>query len=79
MSELEARRHRAALRRQRSTLTVTTLAASRPPVPPTAVERLALLAELSDEAWMLTGRPFPCYRRDEMPGRVIRPGDSGES
>ncbi|MEZ4437339.1 MAG: hypothetical protein R3F65_33515 [bacterium] len=73
--DLDARRRRAALRRQRATLTRTPLAASRPPAPPTALERLALLTQLSDEAWLLSGRPFPRYRRSEMPGRVIRPGE----
>ena len=28
---------------------------------------------LSARMWELTGRPFPSYRRDEMPGQVIRP------
>lgn len=40
----------------------------------TAEERLAMLWELSGRAWALTGRPFASYRREEMPGRVIRPG-----
>ena len=28
---------------------------------------------LSEEAWLLSGREIPNYRREEMPGRVIRP------
>ncbi len=28
---------------------------------------------LSEEAWLLSGRELPSYRREEMPGRVIRP------
>jgi hypothetical protein len=38
----------------------------------TAEERLALLAELSHRAWLLTGRPFPEYTRATMPVRIIK-------
>jgi hypothetical protein len=41
--------------------------ASEPPCPPTAAERLALLASLSREAWALTGQPAPSYTRATMP------------
>lgn len=40
----------------------------------TAEERIAMVEELSVQAWLLTGRPFPSYTRAEMPGRVIRRG-----
>jgi hypothetical protein len=33
----------------------------------TVAERLALLAELSERAWQLTGRPLPTYTRATMP------------
>jgi hypothetical protein len=36
----------------------------------TAAERLALVAELSDRAWKLSGRALPTYTRATMP--VVR-------
>ena len=39
----------------------------------TAEQRLEMVAVLSRRMWELTGRPTPTYRRDQMPGRVIRP------
>lgn len=33
----------------------------------TASERIALLGTLSEEAWLLTGRPVPDYVRAETP------------
>ena len=36
----------------------------------TAEERLAMMPALADEAWSLTGRPFPTYARHEAP--VVR-------
>lgn len=41
----------------------------------TAAERLAMVWQLSRDAWVMTGKPFPAYRRGQIPGRVIRPGD----
>jgi hypothetical protein len=35
-----------------------------------AEERLAMVWELTVQAWALTGRPMPCYTRDETP--VVR-------
>jgi hypothetical protein len=35
-----------------------------------AVERLALLRELSDRMWALTGRPVPTYTRATIPVKV---------
>ena len=40
----------------------------------TASERLAMMWPLARRAWELTGKPFPEYRRETMPGRVIRGG-----
>lgn len=40
----------------------------------TPEERLAMMETLSREAWVLTGRPFPDYRRDESPVRVVALG-----
>lgn len=36
-------------------------------VPGTAAERLALVAQLSEMSWALTGRPLPTYTRATMP------------
>ena len=38
----------------------------------TAQERLAMLRELTERAWKLSGRPFPSYSRREIPVRVTR-------
>lgn len=38
----------------------------------TAEERLAILSELSERAWALTGRPVPTYERSDIPIRVTR-------
>lgn len=69
------RRARAARRRARATLTVTTAADDRPPAPESAIERLALMWPLAVEAWLLSGRPLPDYRREETPIRVVRRGE----
>lgn len=39
----------------------------------TAEDRLQMVSVLTRRMWELSGRPLPAYRRDEMPGRVIRP------
>ena len=38
----------------------------------TAEERLAMMWELSRQAWLLSGRGVPDYPRSRMPGRVVR-------
>ena len=38
---------------------------------PTASERLAMVAALSMEAWLLTGIPMPEYSRQEIPMRRV--------
>jgi hypothetical protein len=40
----------------------------------TPEERLAMIWELSLDAWTLAGRPLPQYSRAETPVRVIRTG-----
>ena len=40
----------------------------------TAAERVAMMAELAESAWRLAGRPMPDYDRQNIPGRVYRPG-----
>ncbi|MBL8900731.1 MAG: hypothetical protein JNM84_24075 [Planctomycetes bacterium] len=44
----------------------------------TAEQRLAMLEELSRQAWELSGRPWPSYTRAEIPVRIFRPGESRE-
>ncbi len=36
----------------------------------TPAERVALVTELSERAWRLTGRPVPEYTRRDMPVRL---------
>ena len=38
----------------------------------TVRERLAMLRELTERAWRLSGQPFPTYRRQDIPVRVVR-------
>jgi hypothetical protein len=38
----------------------------------TPEERLAMLIELSQRMWALTGLPIPSYSRSAMPGRIVR-------
>jgi hypothetical protein len=40
----------------------------------TPEQRLAMIWELSLDAWTLSGRPYPEYSRAEIPVRVIRTG-----
>lgn len=42
----------------------------------TAEERVAMMWELAQASWAMTGRAMPTYARAEMPGRLIRPGES---
>ena len=37
----------------------------------TAEERLAMMWELAQQSWALSGRPFPKYKRSEIPGRIV--------
>jgi len=38
----------------------------------TPEERLDILRELTERAWLLSGRAFPTYSRREIPVRVTR-------
>lgn len=40
----------------------------------TPEERLAMMWPLALDAWASTGRQLPTYKRNEMPGRVLRTG-----
>lgn len=44
----------------------------------TPKERLAMVEELTREAWELAGLPWPTYRRSEIPVRWFRPGEKRE-
>ena len=43
----------------------------------TPEQRLAMMWELALQAWHLSGRELPTYARHEMPGKLIRPTQSG--
>lgn len=43
----------------------------------TVDERLAAVAELTAEAWRLSGRPLPSYTRDTMPVAVTTLKEQG--
>lgn len=74
--ERAQRRVRAQARRERIRAYLVRREADRPPVGETVEERLAMLADMSQRAWRLSGRPMPTYTRAEMPGRVIRKHDA---
>jgi len=38
----------------------------------TAEERLAMVWQLSERMWELTGRPIPAYERASIPVKVVR-------
>lgn len=38
----------------------------------TAEERLRMMWQLAVDAWKLTGKPIPDYKRDEAPVRKLR-------
>jgi|UPI0007322F6F hypothetical protein len=44
----------------------------------TAAERMAMVWQLTLDAWALTGRPWPDYPRTAAPGRVIRPAGTAQ-
>jgi hypothetical protein len=41
----------------------------------TPEQRIAMMAELSESAWLATGHPLPSYDRRDIPGRLFRPGE----
>lgn len=38
----------------------------------TAAERMAMVTELTRQAWAVANRPWPDYERADMPVRVLR-------
>jgi hypothetical protein len=69
--EAAARARRAANRGQ-MTVRVLTLGDEEPAEapPPTSAERIALLVQLTEAAWAMTGQPWPSLPRAQWPGRV---------
>lgn len=41
----------------------------------TAAERIAMVWQLTLDAWAMSGQPLPTYARHEAPGRKGRLGD----
>lgn len=37
----------------------------------TSAERLAMMWQISHDAWVLTGKGFPDYQRHNMPGKLV--------
>ncbi len=72
MKNDEARERRARERRASLTLKKTTLEeAHRPLHLLRGAAAVSLVKTLTDEAWMLSGRPLPDYPRDRVPIRFV--------
>jgi hypothetical protein len=41
----------------------------------TAVQRVAMMKELAETAWLLSGRSLPTYARRDIPGRLFERGE----
>jgi len=66
------RKKRAELRRQQMTITHCRLEDSDiDPQPIFGAEAISLAAVISRQAWAFSGRPFPSYKRSEIPVRFI--------
>lgn len=39
-------------------------------------QRIAMMAELAQQAWATAGQPWPSYTRAETPGRLVRAGQT---
>ena len=39
-------------------------------------QRIAMVWQLTLDAWASTGKELPSYERSQMPGKVVRPGDA---
>jgi hypothetical protein len=67
-----ARRERAEARRARAVLRRTHLSAVEADLYPLrGPEAISLVTRLSRESWLLGGRPFPEYRREDAPIRFV--------
>ena len=71
-SDLESRKARAAARRATWSIERGTLTAPPAERITTPEERLGMMWQLTCDAWALSGRPFPAYRREDAPGRLFR-------
>ena len=72
MTRDEARKARAARRRQTWRGWISRDGGHRPAERMTPDEALGVMNALAREGWELSGRPWPDYDRSEMPGRVVR-------
>lgn len=70
----ESRQLRASQRRATLQGRLVRLQDDLPPVGRTVRERLEMLSEISERSWALSGRPVPTWKREEMPGRMLRGG-----
>ena len=71
MQRVDSRTDRAKRRRDAWPVTVRRLHEAEPPVPfGTPESRLRAVAELTEQCWLLAGKPIPSYARHEAPVRV---------
>ena len=69
-----ARSERAAARREWSGEKTRLGDSGQPPlVPASPAKRLAMVWQLTCDAWALAGKPMPSYSRGEAPAKVFRP------
>lgn len=75
MDDAEARAQRA---RARAGWTVTRTSLAQPPDDDLSAlsisERMALVWQLTLDAWAMTGQEIPAYERSRMPGKLVRRG-----
>jgi hypothetical protein len=68
-----------ARRRARANWTVARYRLGEEPPEPSLVaatpsERVAMVSRVTEDAWVISGRPLPDYARADAPGRVVRRG-----
>ena len=44
-----------------------------------ASERIAMVWQLTLDAWATSGKELPSYERSQMPGRLVRRGRGGDA
>jgi hypothetical protein len=67
------------LARAKWPVTIHRLGDDPPPDATTAEQRLAMMCELTVQAWALAGLPIPDYDRAHTPVRVMRGGRAGDT
>lgn len=65
------RKDRAKKRRQTMTVRFTTLDDESDPWPVRGPEAISLVTQITRDVWSLAGRPWPKYKRKDMPVRCI--------